>query len=136
MKNRTSRFSRISRTLAVGGCVLSASAASAIGPHVIYSKIAGHSSSHIPGAVDSAGNSVFTNFRALENLYLSPDGTRWVISARTQQGSDNETILLIGSGDTGTMLLQEGRPVPDGAAGEIIDFFGSGVGKFDENNRF
>lgn len=107
----------------------------AIGPEVIYTKIPTHPSSIVPGALDLAGLPAVTNFRALEDLFVSPDGSTWVIRGRTQQGPDLETITLIGSGTSGTMLLQEGQPVP-GAPTELIDFFGSGVGRFDDNNNY
>lgn len=103
---------------------------------VIYTKIPTHPSSIVPGARDLAGNPAVTNFRALENLYVSPDGSRWAFSGRTQQGGDLETIVLMGSGLTGTAFAQEGQPVPGGLPGELIDFFGSGVGRFNDLNHF
>jgi hypothetical protein len=121
---------------AAGFIALSQPSVLAIGPEVIYTKIPTDPSSIVPGALDLAGQPAVTNFRALEDLFVSPDGTRWVIRGRTQQGADLETITLIGSGISGTMLLQEGQPVPDETTGELIDFFGSGVGRFDDNSNF
>jgi hypothetical protein len=113
------------------------SAALAGGPiaEVIYTKIPTHSTSLVPGARDLSGNPAVTNFRALEQITLSPDGSRWMLIGRTQQGSDLETIMLIGSDTSGTTFLQEGQPVPGGAPGELIDFFNT-IGRFNENNEF
>lgn len=105
---------------------------------VIYTKIATSPKSLVPGAEDLAGVPAVTNFRALEDLIMSPDGTKWVLKARTQQGADSETILMMGSGLSGSMFVQEGRPIIGGASGELYDFFGSalGAGRFDNANNF
>ncbi len=103
---------------------------------VIYTKIAGHPTANIPGTVDLNGDPAASDWRALEDLAVSPDGTQWVIKGRTQLGSDLETILVYGSGNTGSMYAQEGRPIPGGAPGELWDFFGSGLGRFNDNNDF
>ncbi len=103
---------------------------------VIYTKIPASSTSVVPGALDLAGAPVATNFRAFEDIRVSPDGTRWIMRGRTQLGSDLETTVLEGSGLTGTTLVQEGQPVPGAPAGELFDFFGSRVGQFDDTNKF
>lgn len=104
---------------------------------VIFCEIPSSAKSVVPGALDNlTGLPEATNFRALEDLFVSPDGTRWMIKARTQQGSDEENIMLLGSGTTGAMFAQEGQAVPGGVAGEIVDFFGSGVGRFNSANQF
>jgi hypothetical protein len=103
---------------------------------VIYTKAAGHPKAVVPGAVDLSGNPATTEFRAMEDLVVSDDGARWIIKGRTQLGSDLETIMLVGSGTTGTRLAQEGNFIPGGGPDERYDFFGSGVGAFDSTNRF
>jgi hypothetical protein len=103
---------------------------------VIYCKAPASPKSVVPGALDLAGAPEATHFRALEDLYLSPDGTRWVLKGRTQQGSDEETILIMGSGNSGTMFAQEGQPIPTGAAGELFDFFSSAGASFNSFNHF
>jgi hypothetical protein len=103
---------------------------------VVYCEIPTSPKSTVPGALDPAGPPVVTQFKSIEALVVSPDGTNWVISGRTLQGSLAEIILLKGSGSSGTMFLQEGQPVPAGAAGEVIEFLGSGLGRFDSTNRF
>ncbi|NUP95324.1 MAG: hypothetical protein HUU28_04090 [Planctomycetaceae bacterium] len=111
--------------------------ASAQSLQVIYCEIPASPKSVVPGALETTtGLPEATNFRALEDLFVSPDGSRWMIKARTQQGSDEENIMLLGSGLSGTMFAQEGQPVPGGVSGELVDFFGSGVGRFDSTNRF
>lgn len=109
--------------------------AAAIDVDVIYTKIGGHPTAVIPGTLDLAGQPAATEWRAMEDLVVSGDGTRWVIRGRTQLGSDLETILVMGSGTSGTMFAQEGQPIPTGAPGELFDFFGSGLGDFDSTNR-
>jgi hypothetical protein len=104
---------------------------------VIYCEIPTSPKSVVPGALDDAtGLPEATNFRALEDLFVSPDGTRWMLKGRTQQGSNEENILIHGGGTSGSMFAQEGQPVPGGVAGEIVDFFGSGVGRFNSSNQF
>ena len=103
---------------------------------VIYSEAPGHPTAQVPGAKDLAGNPISTEFKALEMLAMSPDGSQWILKGRNWLGSDLETMLLIGSGNTGDMLAQEGQPVHDGAAGELYDFFGSGQPCFNDLNQF
>ncbi|MFM9958414.1 MAG: hypothetical protein ACKVZJ_10075 [Phycisphaerales bacterium] len=105
---------------------------------IIYTKIATSPTSVVPGALDLAGLPAATNFRALEDLIMSPDGSLWLLKARTQQGADSETILMMGSGLTGSAFAQEGRPIIGGASGELYDFFGSaiGSGRFNTLNQF
>lgn len=103
---------------------------------VIYTKIPGHPTANIPGVLDLDGNPTSSDFRSIEGLRLSPDGSLWVLQGRTQLGSDLENILLMGSGTTGTMFAQEGQPIPGGAPGELFDFFGSGLGEFNTLNHF
>jgi hypothetical protein len=104
---------------------------------VIYTKIPTHPTSIVPGARDLAGNPVETRFRAFEDFILSPDGSRWALRGRNQLGTDLETMVLMGSGTSGDMFLQEGHPVPGATAPtELVDFFGSGFGRFNDLNQF
>lgn len=103
---------------------------------VIYTKIPTHPSSIVPGALDLNGDPAETRFRAFEDLIGSPDGSQWLIKGRNQLGSDLETMLLLGSGTTGAVHAQEGQPIPDGEPGELFEFFGSGVGRFNDNGDF
>jgi hypothetical protein len=119
-------------TASVAGLALSAHAA----VQVLHTKIPTSPTSLVPGAKDLAGNPVVTNFRAMELLRVSPDGNHWVMKSRNQLGSDLETQLVYGTGNTRIMLAQEGQPIPGGAAGELYDFMGSIVGRFNENNEF
>jgi hypothetical protein len=103
---------------------------------VIFTKIPASPTSVVPGALDLTGAAVVTNFRAMEDVRVSPDGTRWILKGRTQLGSDLETNLLQGGGTFGVTLAQEGQPVPGAPVGELFDFFGSRVGQFDDTNKF
>ncbi len=124
---------------ACAGAALACSTALAGGPvEVIYTKIVSHPSSVVPDARDLSGDPATTNWRALEDIILSPDGSRWILKGRTQLGSDLENIMLLGAGNGAQVanFAQEGQPIPDGAAGELYDFFGSGLGKFNDMNQF
>ena len=132
----TGRVSIAAIVAGAAGLCVAAGAASAQNLEVIYTKIPTHPTSIIPGALDLSGQPVETRWRSLETIIVSPDGSRWFLSGRTQLGSDLEVIALMGSGTEGTMWLQEGQPVPGGEPGELIDFLGSGLGRFDDNNRF
>lgn len=123
-------LSRKARVAALVGAAVAMPALAQI--DVIYTKISGHPTAVVPGAKDLAGNPVATDFRAMENLFGSPDGTRWFLKGRTQLGSDLETVLLLGGGDSGTALVQEGQPA---VGGGFYDFIGSGVGRFDDVNN-
>ncbi|NUQ68198.1 MAG: hypothetical protein HUU18_07970 [Phycisphaerales bacterium] len=103
---------------------------------VIYTKIPGHPTAVVPGALDLSSQPMFTEWRAFEDMTVSPDGSKWVLKSRSQAGSDLETILIMGSGTSGTMFAQEGQPVHGGVTGELYDFFGSGLGRFNSNNEF
>ena len=126
------------RQLCVGVASLLLCAGAAVaGPiQVIFTKIPGTPKAAVPGAVDLTGAAAATDFRALEDMFISPDGSRWMLKGRTQLGSDLENILISGSGTAGTRLVQEGNFIPGGLADERYEFFGSGVGRFNELNHF
>lgn len=115
---------------------LAASALAGDGIEVIYTKIPGHATAAIPGPVDLDGNPAVSDFRALEDLIFSPDGSQWIVKGRTQLGSEMENIMLLGSGTTGSMFAQEGQHILGGLADERYEFFGSGIGRFDDNGNF
>ncbi len=122
----------------VGAALLVGLSGAASGQDIeaIYTKIPDHPTSLVPGAVDLDGNPIETRFRAFHDLVGSPDGSHWLLRGRTQQGSDAENILLLGSGGEGTSFAQEGQPIPDAEPGEVYDFFGSALGRFNEDNDF
>lgn len=103
---------------------------------VIFTEVPNHPTAQVPGAKDLAGNPVSTEFKALETLSVSPDGSLWIVKGRNWLGADLETMLLIGSGTVGDMLAQEGQPVHDGVPGELYDFFGSSPAWFNDLNQF
>ncbi len=92
---------------------------------VIYTKIPGHSTAVVPGALNGAGVPTFTEWRAMEDLVMRADGQQWCLKGRTQLTPDQETILVLGSGTSGTMFCQEDQPFQGGVAGEKYDFFDS-----------
>ena len=98
---------------------------------VLYCEVPGSAKAVVPGALDeTTGLPEATSFKAIEDLVLSPTGDAWIVKGRTLQGSTEENILLLGGGTTGTMFAQEGQPVPGGLPTEVVDFFGSGLGRF------
>jgi hypothetical protein len=123
-----SRFSSTSHILAAGLTLLSLSVtAMAIGPNVIYTEIAAHSSGTVPGAKDAAGNPVATNWLALEDLAVRENGGDWMVKGRTTQATTLDSILVRGSALVGTAFAQDGQPMLGGAIGEQYDFFDSPI---------
>lgn len=96
-------------------------------PHieVIYTKKTGDAKALVPGAKNLDGTPAVTEWRAIEDFSLSPDGDRWMVKGRTQLGSDAETVMVLGGGATGTMFAQEGQPFIGAAVDELYDFFDS-----------
>jgi hypothetical protein len=118
------------------GAVLAAGAPGAGPIEVIFTEVPGHPTAVVPGAVDLDGNPVLTEFKAIELLSVAPDGSQWIITARNYLGDELETMVLLGAGTAGAVLVQEGRPVVNGAPGELYDFFGSGRARFDAAGRY
>ncbi|MBI5863432.1 MAG: hypothetical protein HZB38_02750, partial [Planctomycetes bacterium] len=113
---------------AVGGglallSTLTAASTSAAGIEVIFSKKPGHATANIPGTLDLSGLPAASDWKAIEDFSVSPDGRRWMVKGRTQLGADLETVMVLGGGSTGTMFAQEGQPFIGGSAGELYDFF-------------
>lgn len=125
----------IAMPVLAAGCVLVTLASSyAADLELIYSKIPGHPTAVAPGAVDSEAKPMVVEFRALNSLVGSPDGSRWLMAARIQY--EPTPILLLGSGVEGAAFAQSGQPVHGGLPNERYDFFGSGLGRFNDNNDF
>ncbi len=101
---------------------------------VIFTEITGHPTAQVPGARDLSGLPIDTEFKALEDLHVSPDGSRWFIKGRNWAGGFLETMVLTGSGTVGDMLAQEGQPLQGGVGGELYDFFDSTAGFNDAND--
>jgi hypothetical protein len=96
-------------------------------PRVIFTEIPGHPTALVPGALDAGGLPVATDFIALEDLAVRQDGGQWMLKARTAQATTNDSILILGSGTSGTMFAQDGQPLQGGVAGEQYDFFDTPV---------
>ena len=112
-------------------------AASAQAPvTVIHCEVPASPKSTVPFALDINGSPEVTRFKALEDYVVSPDGSVWILRGRTEQGTLLENILLIGSGTAvSANFAQEGQPIPTGAAGELYEFFGSAMGRFNNANQ-
>jgi hypothetical protein len=103
------------------------SQAIAVGPDVVYTEIASHSSGVVPGAKDAGGNPVLTNWLALEDLSIRHDGGEWMLKGRTTQATTLDSILVKGASLAGTAFAQDGQPLQGGVAGEQYDFFDTPV---------
>ncbi len=134
MKRTTSLITAVCGLAASLILVPAANAAGEI--EVIFSEAPGHETAVVPGTKDLAGDPVFTEFKALELLSVSPDGSQWILKGRNWLGDQLETMLLIGSGVDGEVLAQEGQPVHDGEVGELYEFFGSGPAHFNDLGQF
>jgi hypothetical protein len=128
--------------VAAAGLAVSGSAFG-VGIETIYTKYAGSPTSAIPGPVDLNGAPATSDWKAIESMVISPGGGHWLVKGRTNLGSDLEHIVVIGSGRTGTMLVQEGQFAPGGGADERYENFGGGqssapapIGRFDGTGKF
>ncbi|MEM7262993.1 MAG: hypothetical protein AAF488_13455 [Planctomycetota bacterium] len=125
-----------SRRLALVATLLAAPTISAqLLPEVIFSEVTTSTTSTVPGALDASGTPVDTDFTAIADLHVSPDGTQWILKATTAQPNTEANVMLLGSGTTGSIFAQEGQPVGGGAPGEVYDFF-DGVAGFNSTNQF
>jgi hypothetical protein len=126
---------RSSATVLGLGALLAASAAAG-DVKVVFSEVATDPSGTVPGALDASGLPVATNWLAIEDLNVRHDGGQWIIKGRTTQATTNDSILVLGSGLTGTMFAQDGQPLGGGVPGEQYDFFDSGTPvKWDDNGN-
>jgi len=103
--------------------------------NVIYSEIDGHPTAIVPGALDLAGMPVVTEWKSIEELAVSPDGSTWVVSGQNELSSNEVNSAVLGSGTVGTSFAQEGQQIPGEAAGTLYDFFDDDFG-FNNNNDF
>src|SRR5678815_143083 len=88
---------------------------------VLFSRANG-ASSIVPGAVDGAGNPVVAHFQSMNEFFLSPDGTKWIMRATSDQPTSENQMLLSGGGPTGSVFLQKAQPFPGAPAGEVVNF--------------
>lgn len=134
------------RLALVAGCAaaLSMTLSAAAAPmDLIYWKKPGHPKAAIPGTVDTNGNPEATEWRGIEDLAVSPDGSRWVIKARSTAATDHDTGYVFGTELSGSVLVAGGQtmfeglaaPTSSGGTSGFIDFVPSGFGRFDDNNK-
>jgi hypothetical protein len=122
-------------------CILAASLAACAGVahagiDVIFSRANG-ATSVVPGAVDASGTPAVTNFFSMNEFFLSPDGTKWIMRGVTTQASSVNQVMLTGGGLTGSVLLQKTQPFPGAASGETVNFPSALSGyPFNANNDF
>ncbi|MBL8761521.1 MAG: hypothetical protein JNL50_09485 [Phycisphaerae bacterium] len=128
------RCSNTGSAAAVALLVACAGSARAQLATAVFTKHPNHPTSVVPGARDLAGQLVFTRFRSIDSFSLSPDGSTWVMGGLTQQGADQESILIVGPLPLPTALAQEGQPLPQGGISETYDLIGRG--NFNRRNRY
>jgi hypothetical protein len=135
-----------SRAIALAAGLALPAAALAVGPiEVIYSKKPGHPTSVLPGAVDLTGAPEVTAWKAIEDLVVSPDGSRWMVKSRSTTAETHNSGIVMGSGTTGSIwtistasgpfVMQEGQPAPFGNASDWFDFVASAFGRWDDNGN-
>jgi len=90
-----------------------ATSALAQGPTVIYSEISTSPTSVVPGL----GGALFDSF---SRPFASPDGSLWIMRASSNLATSEDDVLIIGSGVTGAVGVQEGTQAPWAAAGELV----------------
>ncbi len=118
--NQVNQMKTIVQTTLIA--LTTATAFAAGGAKVIYSEIATSSTSSVPGALDAGGNPVAAQFAAMFDLVVNHDGSQWVLRCTNNLGTTLDNMLILGSGNTGSVLFQDGQPVPN-TVGETFDFF-------------
>ncbi|MGD9690163.1 MAG: hypothetical protein AB7K52_10970 [Phycisphaerales bacterium] len=132
-------FSTIrSRRSLVAGILIASGAASAhAAVDVIFSRAPQSPTSLAPGAVDENGNPSGARFLSMLDFWLSPDGTRFLMRGSTDPAGTTDNYVLLGSGTTGSIVLQESRPFPGAIDAEVVDFGSSLMGyPFNEHNQW
>ncbi len=104
---------------------------------VVYSAVPLSPTATVPGAVDLSGAPVVTQFATMPEFWLSPDGTRWLIRGTTSQATDQNTVVVLGMGTSGSVVVQEGRPFPGAVGSEVVDFVSTlNPQPFNANNQW
>ncbi len=101
---------------------------------VIYSEVPGHHTAEVPGTRNLTGGLIYSEWLSMVELWMSPDGTQWAVRGQNNlPTTELDTVLVLGSGATGTTFLQDGQTVAGGFPGQVYDFFGTVT--WDESNR-
>jgi hypothetical protein len=95
------------------------SAGSASGQIVaIFSNIAGQANNNVP-TIGGNFQTGTTSTIAFDRPYVSPDGSRWILGAFQEAGTDDKEIFIVGSGPTNagatTVVVEDSATVFDGA---------------------
>ena len=75
--------------------------ARAAGPEVIFCEVVSIPTAAVPGLPGAF-------FTVLERPYRSPDGQRWIMQATTSLPTIQDQVIIVGSGTTGMVVVQEG----------------------------
>ena len=102
-------------------CAAPALASGLSAPSVIFSEISFSPTSAVPGL----GGALFDSF---DRLYLSPDGSRYIITASSDLDTSIDEVLLVGDTASGSasLFVQEG--VTDLGDGELVGFINRRAG--------
>ncbi|MCB9854507.1 MAG: DUF11 domain-containing protein [Phycisphaerales bacterium] len=102
---------------------------------LIYSEISGDPTAVVPGALDESGLPVFAEFDTIGELKVSPDGSAWWLAGGSNQSTSFDDVIIVGGGITGSVIMQQGQPVPGSVDGEIWSFLSTdGDAGFNNNN--
>ena len=93
------------RFVAAGALALFVGSAYAALPSVIYSEIASSPTSDVPGLAGA-------KFDAFNRPYVSENGQHWIIKASSNLATSMDDVFIVGSGVTGTTVVQEGTAAP------------------------
>ena len=93
------------RFLATGALALCVCSAYAALPVVIYSEVASSPTSDVPGVAGA-------KFDLFDRPYVSENGQNWIIRASSNLATTGDDVIIVGSGVTGTTVIQEGGAAP------------------------
>jgi len=101
----------------------------------IYTRILGHPTALVPGLLDGADQPLAGDFDLMSSINVSPDGSRWVMIGSANVATAIDGVYMLGSGFTGAVFAQEGKPAFGTPSGNLFDGFFDTVG-FNSNNDF
>jgi hypothetical protein len=109
---------------------------------VIFCKKPGDPKAAVPGWLDHTGAPIATEWKAMEDLAVSPGGSRWAVKARSTAGDLLDTGIVVGSGTFGAVLVAGGHTFVEGQPAATVagssgffEFVGSGFVKWDDSNN-
>jgi hypothetical protein len=87
---------------------------------VIFCKKGGHPKASISGWVDHSGAPVAVEFRSMNQAYVSPDGSQWVVAAQSTAPTDQDIGFVYGTGLTGAAMTLAGHTFIEGQEAPLL----------------